>query len=470
MGVMNADPAMTDTLFDSATSQRITTVPEPARDLHRTILLAFATTGTAPARAQLGADAGGHLDVLVDKDLIGLDRDGEIAYAYPFATSPTAHRVRLAGGARPFAMCAIDALGLPSMMDTDAVITSVEPDTGEAVTVTVTGNGHIATWEPATTVVLLASRPGCCSPATSAQTCCGTTNFFTTRARAQAWAAAHPDLRSVVLDQDNALRQGIRCFGDLLEPRRRRSANHTEPAVTDFRESGFVHLPSLLTADEVTRFRAAAEEALATRSNTDEEFGTRIVATTDAWEHHPTLRELALHPRIGALAEQLAGMSLRVWGGEVLRKDPDHSAPTGWHDDLTFALLDSRLIFNAWIALVDVPVERGCLTFLPGSHRRGGPERVELAEHTADPDDYLFTRWPELRWSPRVTVPLQAGDATFHQARTAHYAGANTGDQPRLSFLVTFTDAEATYRPLPGHDPLDLSPGQPLPDHRYPLV
>ncbi|MDQ0381443.1 phytanoyl-CoA dioxygenase family protein [Amycolatopsis thermophila] len=241
-----------------------------------------------------------------------------------------------------------------------------------------------------------------------------------------------------------------------------------EHIVQDFRERGFTHVPGLLTADEVTRFRAAATETLAAHSHTDDEFGTRITATTDAWEHHPVLRELALHPRIGSLAEQLAGMPLRVWGGEVLRKNPGHSAPTGWHDDLTFALLDSRLIFNAWIALVDVPAERGCLTFLPGSHRRGGPAHVELNEYKSDPDNYLFTHWPELHWNPRVTIPLRAGDATFHHGRTAHCAGANTSTEDRLSFLVTFTDADATYRPLPGHDPLDLSPGQPLPDHRYP--
>lgn len=239
-------------------------------------------------------------------------------------------------------------------------------------------------------------------------------------------------------------------------------------ATEEFRELGFTHVRQLLTAEEVVRYRTAAREALAERSQTDDEFGTRIVSTTDAWERHPTLRALALDPRIGALAEELAGMPLRVWGGEVLRKDTENSGPTGWHDDLTFALLDSRLIFNAWIALVDVPADRGCLTFLPGSHRRAQPQRVPLDEHTTDPDDYLFNNWPDLRWSSRVTVPLRAGDATFHQARTAHYAGVKASDGERLSFLVTFTDAEATYRPLPGHDPLDLRPGQPLPDDRYP--
>ncbi|WP_158888209.1 phytanoyl-CoA dioxygenase family protein [Amycolatopsis anabasis] len=239
---------------------------------------------------------------------------------------------------------------------------------------------------------------------------------------------------------------------------------------TEFREQGFAHVPGLLTGPEVARFRAAALAAIKQRSRKDKDFGTGIVATTDAWEHHPALRELALHPRIGALAEHVAGMPLRVWGGEVLVKHPHETAATGLHDDLTFALLDSRLTFNTWIALDDVPTERGCLTFLPRSHARGGPERVDLAEQYRDPDGYLIRHWPELQWTPRVTVPLRAGDATLHHSRTAHAAGANTTDTTRVSFLLTFTDADATYRPLPGHDPLDLEAGQALPDRRYPRV
>jgi ectoine hydroxylase-related dioxygenase (phytanoyl-CoA dioxygenase family) len=69
-----------------------------------------------------------------------------------------------------------------------------------------------------------------------------------------------------------------------------------------------------------------------------------------------------------------------------------------------------------------------------------------------------------------VTVPLRAGDVTFHHRRTAHLAGANTTREARVSMLITFTDAEATYRPLPGHDPLPYQAGQRLPDERYPLV
>ncbi|RZQ64551.1 hypothetical protein EWH70_06445 [Amycolatopsis suaedae] len=437
-----------------------------ARTVHRWVLTAFAETGRVPSRADLerhtaasGADHRAVVAELVDRDVLAVDERGEIRAAYPFSPVPTRHRVTWDGGTTVYAMCAIDALGISAMLDVPVTVTGTEPGTGHTVTVHV--DRDTAHWEPGTAVVFAGQAGDARCP--SVDRTCGHVNFFTGPDAARDWAAATHGVTGVVLDQEQALAEGIAGFGGLL-----REDRAAIDAAEDFRERGFTHVPQLLTAGEVARFRAAAEEALAAASHTDEEFGTRIVATTDAWEHHPVLRELALHPRLGALAEQLAGMPLRVWGGEVLRKDTAHSAPTGWHDDLTFALLDSRLIFNAWIALVDVPAERGCLTFLPGSHRRGGPDRAELAEHTADPDGYLFRRWPELRWSPRVTVPLRAGDATFHQGRTAHYAGANTTDEARLSFLVTFTDADATYRPLPGRDPLGLRPGQALPDHRYP--
>jgi hypothetical protein len=102
-----------EALLGSVTSQRITTLPIPARTLHRRILRIFADTGTAPTRTQLGDNATGLLKILTNNDIIGLDELGEIAYAYPFSTTPTAHRMRLPADARPYAMCAIDALGIP---------------------------------------------------------------------------------------------------------------------------------------------------------------------------------------------------------------------------------------------------------------------------------------------------------------------------------------------------------------------
>lgn len=158
-------------------------------------------------------------------------------------------------------------------------------------------------------------------------------------------------------------------------------------------------------------------------------------------------------------------MPLRVWGGNALIKAPDGDRPAGLHDDQTSELLHSRITLNAWVALVDVPVERGCLTFLPGSHLRGWPERIDITGINLtdlareETQSYIYGYWPELQWVPRVIVPLRAGDVTFHHRRTAHAAGPNRTGDHRVSMLITYTGAEATYQPLPGHDPLPYQPG-----------
>ncbi|MFD0395290.1 phytanoyl-CoA dioxygenase family protein [Streptomyces nogalater] len=72
---------------------------------------------------------------------------------------------------------------------------------------------------------------------------------------------------------------------------------------------------------------------------------------------------------------------------------------------------------------------------------------------------------------PRVTVPLRAGDCTFHHARTVHSAGANSTDEPRLSTSAVYMDATAAYRPtgiaflddLPGTGADPLREGAPSP-------
>jgi phytanoyl-CoA hydroxylase len=107
------------------------------------------------------------------------------------------------------------------------------------------------------------------------------------------------------------------------------------------------------------------------------------------------------------------------------------------------------------------------MTFIPGSHSRTGL----AAQNLTDAHD-LFQKAPDLMWDPRVTVPLKAGDCTFHHALCAHMAVSNDTDVPRLAHVVIFTDATTTYRKV-NHvvtNPLDLQDGQPLEGPLFPTV
>ncbi|MDX8141531.1 alkylmercury lyase family protein [Lentzea sp. BCCO 10_0061] len=199
-----------------------TTPTDPAeRAVHHAILRAFATNGAPPSPAELDQVAA-PFDVLADSvlarlhttDVIRLDPDGHIQVAYPFSGIPTRHRVRLADVVDTFAMCAIDALGMPAMLDVDAVITTSEPATGHLITVTVTDAR--SRWEPETVVAFVGARPG---DGPSADSCCDYLNLFTDRLTAQAWATAHPGVAGEILDGTDAEILGRKIFGELLNDR-----------------------------------------------------------------------------------------------------------------------------------------------------------------------------------------------------------------------------------------------------------
>ena len=200
---------------------RARTAPhDPAcRAVHRAILRAFATTGRAPKLADLDQIATVHRTtaekILADlhhADVIRLDPAGQISVAYPFSATPTRHRVQLASGVEVWAMCAVDALGMPAMLAVDAVISSTDPANNRPVTVTVEHGHH--TWDPPTAVVFLSASAG---DGPSADSCCNDLNFFTTHTSAQAWTAAHRQLHGEILDPATAQRLGQRIFGALLK-------------------------------------------------------------------------------------------------------------------------------------------------------------------------------------------------------------------------------------------------------------
>lgn len=192
---------------------------DPAeRAVHRVILWAFAVAGSPPdsgeldrAAADFGMAAEKVLARLHAADVVRLGPDGGIRVAYPFSAVPTRHRVRLASGVEVSAMCAIDALGIPPMLGTDAVITTSDPSSGAPITVTA-ASGRFA-WDPATAVVFVGARPG---GGPSAETCCDYLNVFTDRHQADAWIQAHPHVAGEIQARVQAELLGRRIFADLL--------------------------------------------------------------------------------------------------------------------------------------------------------------------------------------------------------------------------------------------------------------
>lgn len=183
------------------------------RAVHQAVLRHFAAAGAdvlRPVAAAHGRTVHAVPAELAREDFLTLDEAGSIQAAYPFSAVPTRHRVRV-GDVEVWSMCAIDALGIPAMLGRDGVISSTDPVTGEAVSVTATSGTTV--WEPPRAVVFIGRRPGS-GPA--AAVCCDALNFFTSRASASTWARAHPGTPVRIIEQARAEEIAAQTFGPLL--------------------------------------------------------------------------------------------------------------------------------------------------------------------------------------------------------------------------------------------------------------
>jgi hypothetical protein len=115
-----------------------------------TILGRFVATGGPVTVHGLAALLPGHepgevadgVARLDDKDLV-LVRDGQILLAYPFAASPTPFTVLIPGGGERYAVCAIDALGVPALLGEAVTIRSRCHHCGDALEIPTRPGGPV---------------------------------------------------------------------------------------------------------------------------------------------------------------------------------------------------------------------------------------------------------------------------------------------------------------------------------------
>jgi hypothetical protein len=187
--------------------------------LRKAILTAFAEKGNAPSvhavahtLARPVEDVLEGFRKLAAYDLIVWREDeARILSAYPFSGVPTAHQVLIDGHNRLYAMCAIDALGVPFMLGQGARIRSTCFFCQQPVTVEVHG-GSLQEASPLTTVVWFSERDGCCV----AEVRCPLMNFFCHEGHLHAWLTTSPDERGTALSVREAVDVGRAVFGELL--------------------------------------------------------------------------------------------------------------------------------------------------------------------------------------------------------------------------------------------------------------
>lgn len=155
-------------------------------------------------------------------DLLLLDATGEtVLAAYPFSATPTPHRVLLTGR-KVFALCAVDALGIPAMLQEAASISSCCAHCGAPVEVQARPES-LTRYLPSGTVVWVPTSTDDRCPTVHSR--CPSISFFCTGEHLEAWRRGEGEPPGVVLSLLEAFEAGREIFGSFLaqrEPKARR--------------------------------------------------------------------------------------------------------------------------------------------------------------------------------------------------------------------------------------------------------
>lgn len=163
---------------------------------------------------------------LAAADVLVLDGTEEtVLAAYPFSSVPTPHRVRVVGR-EVFALCAVDALGIPAMLQETASISSQCGYCESPVEIEARPEQLTRYLPPKTVVWFATSEDDCCPVAESR---CPNISFFCSGDHLEAWRRVKGQPSGVLLSLSEAFEAGRVIFGSLLgqpgpmqdEPRRR---------------------------------------------------------------------------------------------------------------------------------------------------------------------------------------------------------------------------------------------------------
>ena len=226
--------------------------------------------------------------------------------------------------------------------------------------------------------------------------------------------------------------------------------------ISRYREEGFVIIDDFLSEVELEAWREAVDEAVDCRGQTklagrekdkdwadqDATYYERVfVQRINLWMDNEKVRSLMLDDRIGRMACSLAGIDgIRIWHDQALNKAP-WGNPTGWHLDNPSWSYHSRESLSIWVALDDATLRNGCLHFIPGSYHTAHFESVGIGEGIGD----LFrdyTEWSEIE---PVAATMKAGSCSFHNALTAHGAGANMTPGWRRAMTCAYMPDGSTF-------------------------
>jgi ectoine hydroxylase-related dioxygenase (phytanoyl-CoA dioxygenase family) len=247
--------------------------------------------------------------------------------------------------------------------------------------------------------------------------------------------------------------------------------------IEQFGRDGFVVIDHLLTLDELEKFGAAVDRAVAARGRNDTRalgekslYEQSFTQCINLWEDNPEVLPLTFHPKISEAAATLIGVPrLRLWHDQALYKDAG-GRYTEAHQDQPYWPMDEIDTLTAWIPFDGSTRENGCMGYVPGSHMVGVKKFINI--FTAD-EKVKILEEPKIAAIAPAYVEVPRGSVAFHHGLTVHMAMANKSVHTRrVHTMIYFRDGATRTKPYvhPSVDRPAIKVGEAIASDLTPIV
>jgi len=201
--------------------------------------------------------------------------------------------------------------------------------------------------------------------------------------------------------------------------------------VAAFERDGFLFGFDAISADAAKGLRARLEDYERTIGA---EANTRL--RVKAHLGFPWMVELASHPKVLDVIEDLIGPNIRLYLSSLWPKGARDGKFVSWHQDSAYYGLEPHEEVTAWVALTPSNRHNGCVRVIPGSHRGADFQHVE----TYDASNLLSRGQTIQGIDERIAVDmeLRAGQFSVHHEKLVHGSAANDSDDRRIGIAFMY--------------------------------
>eukprot|EP00898_Chlorokybus_atmophyticus_P008742 jgi/Chlat1/886/Chrsp107S01330 len=230
----------------------------------------------------------------------------------------------------------------------------------------------------------------------------------------------------------------------------------SEDAVRQFEQDGAICLRNAISQDWIERLRSAAEANLRNPGPLCDEHaakqsGGRFHDDQFLWRRHDAFERYVFDSPAPAIAQRMMRSStLNIFYDQLLVKEPGTTAPTPWHNDMSYWQLTGNQIISLWLALDHVRKET-MVTYVKGSHHwnlfhrvtrfDGDQSRYAASQDLPPPPDINNMQGVEL-----LSWDVAPGDIVVHHALTVHGAAGNSSkSNRRRGYATRWTGDDVRY-------------------------